>query len=195
VGENGMILPPVVRVFFAIDLSDSIKSQLATYIDSLRKISKSKQIRWSRTENLHITLQFLAEVQSEHIARMIEHVQTELAAAMPPFKISLRHLHLYPDPHRPRVIVVDIAPQASLARLSELVGHGIKKTGYEIEMRPFRAHMTIGRIKTTQMNALSFLADVVPPSVGEIDIEEVVLFQSESHPNGSHYIPLHRVAL
>lgn len=190
-----MILPPVVRVFFAIDLSDSIKSQLATYIDSLRKISKSKQIRWSRTENLHITLQFLAEVQSEHIALMIERVQAELVAAMPPFKIVLKNLHLYPDPHRPRVIVVDIAPQAALARLSELVGIGIKKTGYAIEMRPFRAHMTIGRIKTAQMSALGFLADAAPPSVGEIDIEEVVLFQSEPHPDGSHYIPLHRVAL
>ncbi len=190
-----MILPPVVRVFFAIDLSDSIKSQLATYIDSLRKISKSNQIRWSRPENLHITLQFLADVKSEHIALILEQVQAELIAATPAFKIVLRDLHLYPDPHRPRVIVVDIAPQAALARLSEMIGKGIQKAGYEIEKRAFRAHMTIGRIKTAQMNALSFLSDVAPPSVGEINIEEVVLFQSEPHPDGSHYIPLHRVAL
>ncbi len=80
-----MILPPVVRVFFAIDISENIKEKLAVYIDSLKKLSKSNQIRWSRPENLHITLQFLAEVQGEHIDAMIAHVQAELAAGKPVF--------------------------------------------------------------------------------------------------------------
>ena len=190
-----MILPPVVRVFFAIDLSDNIKARLADYLDSLKKISKNKHIRWSKPENLHITLQFLAEVEGSHIDAMIKQVQAELAAVIKPFHISLRSIHLYPDPHRPRVLVVDVIPQAALTQLSALIGNGIKKIGYEIESRPFRAHMTIGRIKTAQMNSLNFLADVEPPMVGEIDIDEVVLFQSEPHPEGSRYIPLQRIAL
>src|SRR3990167_9113037 len=101
-----MILPPVVRVFFAIDFSDNIKTRLAAYIESLKRISKTKHIRWTRPENLHITLQFLAEVNGGHIDTMIKNVKAELAVAIQPFQISLRSIHLYPDPHRPRVLVV-----------------------------------------------------------------------------------------
>ena len=190
-----MILPPVARVFFAIDISDNMKTRLGDYIDSLKKISKSKSIRWSKPENLHVTLQFLAEVKGEHIEDMIKNVKAELMAAMPPFQIMLRSIHLYPDPHRPRVLGVDVVPTATLTRLSELTGIGIKKTGYEIEVRPFRAHMTIGRIKTAQVSALNFLADAPPPDVGRIDVTEVVLFMSEPHPDGSHYVPLQRIPL
>ena len=190
-----MILPPVVRVFFAIDLSDNMKARLADYIDSLKKLSKTKQIRWSRPENLHITLQFLADVQGQHIDNMIQQVQKAIAETTKPFTIMLRSIHLYPDPHRPRVLVVDIAPQDILANLSQMIGGAIQKAGYEIEERPFRAHMTIGRVKTAQINALNFLADAPPPLVGQIDINEVVLFQSEAHPDGSKYIPLHRIKL
>lgn len=190
-----MILPPVVRVFFAIDLSESMKARLADYIDSLKKISKTKQIRWSKPENLHITLQFLADVKSEHIDTMIHQVQKALAETAKPFTIMLRSIHLYPDPHRPRVLVVDIAPQEVLANLSALIGKAIQEAGHEIETRPFRAHMTIGRIKTAQINTLNFLADAPPPLVGQINVSEVVLFQSEAHPDGSKYIPLHRIPL
>lgn len=190
-----MILPPVVRVFFAIDLTDNIKNRLAVYIESLKKISKSKQIRWTRPENLHITLQFLAEVNGVHIDPMINNVKAELASAIQPFQIGLRSIHLYPDPHRPRVLVIDVVPQDTLTQLSKLIGSAIQKSGYEIEARPFRAHMTIGRIKTAQMNTLNFLADIAPPSTNQIDVNEVVLFKSEPHPDGSHYIPLQRIAL
>ncbi|HTM63155.1 MAG TPA: RNA 2',3'-cyclic phosphodiesterase [Gammaproteobacteria bacterium] len=190
-----MILPSVVRVFFAIALSENTKNNLATYIDSLKKISRSKQIRWSKPENLHITLQFLAEVKGEHIDTMIQNVKKEIQQVIKPFQVSLRSIHLFPDPHRPRVIVVDVVPQDTLTRLSILIGSAIQKTGYEIDMRPFRAHMTIGRIKTVQTNALNFLAEADIPAASKIDVNEVVLFQSEPHPDGSHYVPLQRIEL
>jgi 2'-5' RNA ligase len=190
-----MILPPVVRVFFAIDLPDSIKRSLAVYMDSLRKQSKSSKIRWARPENLHVTLQFLAEVQREDIPAMTESVQTELVKAESPIQMSLRHLHLFPDPHRPRVLVIDIAPQDELARWSALIGKGIQAAGYDIETRSFRAHLSIGRIKTSQMTALSFLSSAAPPALGAIPVNEVVLFQSEPQPDGSRYIPLTRITL
>lgn len=190
-----MILPPVVRVFFAIGLSDSIKKQLNHYIDSLKKISKSRYVRWTRPENLHITLQFLAEVRGEDIDGMINAVTKALSASVPPLEITLRTLHWYPDPHRPRVLALDVVPQAELAKLSEIIGNAIKTTGYQIEERPFRAHMTIGRIKTDKIQALNFLSEVAPPDIGSINIDEVVLFKSEPQPDGSRYVPLYRLPL
>ncbi len=76
-----------------------------------------------------------------------------------------------------------------------MIGQGIESAGYKVETRPFRGHMTLGRFKTSQKNVLNFLSDAQAPDLGKIEISEVVLFQSEPHPEGSRYIPLHRIAL
>lgn len=190
-----MILPPVVRVFFAVDIPSHIKAKLSDYIDSLKKLSKSQQIRWTRPENLHITLQFLAEVQGEHIDGMIQAVQQEIKDLEMHLHLNVKELHLFPDPHRPRVLVLNISPQSDLAKLSAKIGQGIVRSGYEIENRQFRGHMTIGRIKTAQKSALNFLADVEAPRIEGFDVNDIVLFQSEAHPDGSHYIPLRRLVI
>lgn len=189
-----MILPPVVRVFFAVDIPEPVKAKISQYIEQLRKLSKSHQIRWSRPENLHITLQFLAEVQGDDVDKLITHVSRALVGIMPKIALSLKGLHVFPDPHRPRVLVIDVAPQDELAKLSQLIGQGVVDAGYEIEKRAYRAHITIGRLKTAQKSALNFLVDVPAVPAIKFDNEEVVLFQSEPHPDGSHYIPLHRIA-
>ena len=190
-----MILPPVVRAFFAIDVPKQTKAKISDYIDSLQKMSKSNVIRWSKPENLHITLQFIEEIQSEHIHDMISNVRKELTGAIHSTKISIKDLHLFPDPHRPRVLVLDIAPQETLANLSALIGKGVEQSNYPTEKRKFRAHLTIGRIKTAKMQALGFLTAATAPEIDEFEINEVTLFQSEPHPDGSKYIPLERICL
>ena len=67
-----MTLPPIVRVFFAIELPLSTKEMLNKFVVSPKSEAKSNAIRWTKPENLHITLQFLAEVRGEHIATLIE---------------------------------------------------------------------------------------------------------------------------
>jgi len=188
-----MILPPVVRVFFAIALPEDINKKIEQYIDELKNLSRTSKIRWTRPENLHITLQFLAEVKSSDVPALLANVEAELTMATVPLYFNLRGLHFFPDPHRPRVLVVDVTPQALLAEWSALVGKGIQKTGYEIENRPYRAHLSIARIKTVQSTTLNFLQHAAPLALPEICIADVVLFQSEPHPDGSHYIPLARI--
>lgn len=190
-----MTLPPVIRVFFAIDLPAPVKDALAAYLSTLKKQSKSHAIRWSRPENLHITLQFLAEVPPHLIESMVARVIEALAGTVKETRFSLGRLHVFPDPYRPRVIVMDVLPQVDLASLSRRIGEGIQTSGMAIEDRPFRAHLTLGRIKQPQGLGLGFLNDVPPPSLGELAVSEVVLFQSEPEPQGSKYTPLARLPL
>lgn len=188
-----MILPPVVRVFFAVAFSADITQKLDHYINGLKQLSRSNKIRWTRPENLHITLQFLAEVKSSDVPLMLTEVHQQLRAVKFPLHFHLRGLHLFPDPHRPRVLVADVTPQSALAECAALIGKGILQTGYEIDKRPFRAHLSLGRIKTVQTTALSFLQNVEPLHLPEIVAPDIVLFKSEPHPEGSRYIPLARL--
>lgn len=189
-----MTLPTVIRIFFAIDLPASMKEELGQFISQLKKKSRSHAIRWTRPENLHVTLQFLAEVKSEHVPKMIEQVRMELEGHLPSISLELGKLTLFPSPYRPRVIVLDLQPQEDLALLSGLIGHGIRACNYETETRPFRAHLTLGRIKHTQGVHLEFLSEVEKPNL-RAPVEEVVLFRSEPQPEGSMYTVIERVQL
>ena len=190
-----MTLPPVVRVFFAIDLPTAAKEKLGRFIGSLKKKSRTHAIRWSKPENLHITLQFLAEVRSEHIQTMLQNVRQEMEGAVRHSTFNMGRLHLFPDPYRPRVIVLDVTPQSELNKLAILIGQGIQKTHYEIEDRPFRAHLTIGRIKQPQGLNMGFLSECTSPELEEMALREVVFFRSEPQPEGSRYSPIERISI
>jgi len=117
-----MTLPTVIRIFFAIDLPPLIKEQLGNYISQLKKKSRSHAIRWTRPENLHVTLQFLAEVKTDDVAHLLEQVRLEVENYMPRIVLEFGKIHLFPSPYRPRVIVLDLKPQDELAMLSGLIG-------------------------------------------------------------------------
>jgi 2'-5' RNA ligase len=190
-----MTLPPVVRIFFAIDLPASVKEALGRYIGALKKGSKSKSIRWTKPENLHITLQFLAEVRSEHMANLMENVRRELDRELQHVSLSFGAVHLFPNPYRPRVIVLDVSPQDQLAELAKLIGRGIQATNYDIETRPFRAHLTLGRIKHPHGLNLSFLSEQGSAGIETIEVNEVALFRSQPQEEGSMYTVIERLGL
>jgi len=190
-----MTLPPVIRVFFAIDLPLAVKEKMGLFISSLKKKSKSHAIRWTRPENLHVTLQFLAEVKSADLPNLINMVREELFGAISDATLTFGDLHLFPNPYRPRVIVMDVMPQDKLALLSQLIGNSIKKMGYEIDVRPFRGHLTLGRIKHAHGVNLDFLGEAEKPLFDDLALTEVVLFRSEPLPEGSKYSALERITL
>jgi len=189
-----MTLPPVIRVFFAIDLPLSIKESLSEYIILLKKKSRTHGIRWTKPVNLHITLQFLAEAHSERLNTLIHHVRSRIEGVkQSDFRFGTPHL--FPNPYRPRVIVLEIMPQDELAALSERIGMGMQDSQYDIEKRSFRAHLTLGRIKQPKEVNLSFLSGVSAPDIEKITVQEVVLFRSEPKPEGSEYTVIERLPL
>lgn len=190
-----MTLPPVIRIFFAIDLSQSVRDNLGHFISALKKKSKTHAVRWTKPENLHITLQFLAEVQTEHLKGLIDNVRAEIEGIIHCSTLTFGGVHLFPNPYRPRVIVLGVTPQEELATLSGLIGHGIKASSYEVESRPFRAHLTLGRIKNPQGLNLSFLSEFSQTEAGSMEVNEVVLFRSEPRPEGSEYTVVDRITL
>lgn len=189
-----MILPPVIRIFFAIELPAAAKDKLGEFISLLKKKSKSHAIRWTRPENLHITLQFLAEVKTEHLNNLSYQVRAYLQPHHS-LGFTLGSLHLFPHPYRPRVIVFDISPQDKLGQLAQAIGKGIVTSHYQIEDRPFRGHLTIGRIKHAQGVSLNFLSELPTLDMESIPVKEIVLFRSEPQPDGSRYTPLARIPL
>jgi RNA 2',3'-cyclic 3'-phosphodiesterase len=188
-----MTLPPNIRIFFAIALDDGLRQQIGKYLVTLKKAAKTHGIRWSKPENLHVTLQFLDNVKSQDLPVLLNRVRVNLSS--PPFSFSFTSPRLYPSPYRPRVIVLDVAPQDTLANLSRLIGESIAALGYAIEDKPYRAHLTLGRVKQPHEVKLQFLTTEPLPLFEQVSVTEVVLFRSEPEMGGSLYTPLARLPL
>ena len=109
--------------------------------------------------------------------------------------LTLGSLRLFPDPYRPRVIVLDVGPQTELAELARLIGGGIEAAQYQIDSRPFKAHLTLGRIKQPHGIQLSFLARAVLPQWERLPVKEVMLYRSEPQPEGSLYTIMEKIPL
>lgn len=181
-----MSTPCAERLFFAIDLPDPYKKEFARLIGHLKKSSKTNAIRWTKLDNLHITLHFMAEVQKNDIQTLISKVRHELAHFREGFVLKFQKINLFPSPYRPRVIVLEIDSQALLTQLVDRIGHVINGLKYELDTRPYRPHLTLGRIKHTHMK-LDFLEEINTLPGKELKVEEVTLFRSEPQQNGSKY--------
>lgn len=184
--------PSVIRVFFAIELSDELKTQVGDYIHTLKKQLKSHAIRWTKPANLHITLQFLAEVNLQHIPLLLENVKKEITHIKKKLLITIEDLHFFPNPFRPRVIVLTLSSQQELAEVSAHIGLGIKTTHYPIEERSFHGHLTLGRLKHPHFD-LAAVSSVNKPLFAAIQVDHVVLFQSEPDASGAQYTVLERL--
>lgn len=190
-----MTLPPVIRIFFALDIAEPTKMKLIEVMRALKKASRSQGIRWTKPENFHVTLQFLAEIHREHLPSLIANVRTKLATVGQSPELKFGSINIFPNPYRPRVLVLEVLAQEELAELSKLIGEGIQATQYEIEERPFRAHLTLGRIKQPRAMNLSFIEECILPEFDPIVVDNVALFRSEPQPEGSLYTVLERINL
>ena len=183
-------LGTAVRAFFAVDPPEAAKRALATLTRQLRERPNGDAVRWVRPEGFHVTLRFLGNVPSAELPALVQAVEAALAGS-PGLCVTLGGVHVFPSARQPRVVVVELEPEAPLVALAERVEAGVVAAGLAPSPRPFRAHLTLGRVRSRRVPPL----DGPAPDAGEIDVHEVVLFRSDLGEGGSRYTPLARLPL
>jgi 2'-5' RNA ligase len=186
--EDALAGGGAIRAFFAVELGDSARRAAAAAARRLREGPGGDGVRWVRPEALHVTLRFLGDIDPARVAPLASGAERELAG-LRPFSLRLGPLELLPSPRRPRVVALGLEPEAKLAELAAAVERAVVAEGFAPEARPFRAHLTLGRVRDREAPAVAGVA--VPAE--EFAVEEVVLFRSELSPGGSRYTPLARV--
>jgi 2'-5' RNA ligase len=183
-----------VRCFVAIELPEEVKSGVGRLQATLREAAPRADVHWTAPAGLHVTLQFLGEVRGVHVPAVCDAL-TQAGARHAPKPLEVATVDAFPTPSRPRVIVAGIA--GDLAGLVADVGSALAPVGYPPETRPFRAHVTLGRVRRPGplgplTGAIAGLGRARP---GAWTATEVVLFRSHLRPTGSVYEPLARVPL
>ena len=180
-----------LRSFLAADLSPQARAQAVRVIEQLRK-GVPRGVRWVPEENLHLTLKFLGGVEPERISRLIAEASSKLEG-LAPFDVVLGGLGAFPNARRARVVWLGVrAGGAQLAQLARKLDTAAARIGVERERRPYRTHLTLGRLRQPAPVALS---GIPCPDGLPFSVEEVVLYESRLSSAGAQYIPLARLRL
>jgi len=175
-----------VRIFFAIDFSKLEKIKIINELNLTKNKFNQSGFRWTRREHLHVTLQFLAKMRKADIKALGNSVRKQVIGSISPFYLQLGPVSFLPDTTTPKTMVIHIVQSKELTQLSHLVGLGIKNIGYDIDDRPFYAHVTIARFANKKC-PLDFLSGLDWSHFMPIYVHSVTLFQSESSGDESTY--------
>ena len=192
-----------MRAFIAIELSNEIRGDLAQ-IESHLKYSGA-DVKWIEKDNIHLTLKFLGEITEEK-SEKIKYILDEIAKQTKPFELSLKiskegsgpFLGAFPNLDHPRVIWVGLDKGAAESRLvAEKVDDALLKIGFQKESRPFAAHLTIGRVRSSKNKEglKEKIANLQQKSYSLQLIDVITLFQSKLTPKGPIYTKIHESKL
>jgi len=115
---------------------------------------------------------------------------------MPTFEVEARGMGAFPSAHQASVIWVGLDDAARrLAAVAAAVDGVAARFGVAREVRPFRAHVTVGRCKGRGVDARAALLPFAEQGFGSVDVREVHLYESRLGGEGSTYILRSRAGL
>jgi RNA 2',3'-cyclic 3'-phosphodiesterase len=142
------------------------------------------------SENWHITLQFLGNIDEDKINLL----KNKLTSSNPPFSVQLGPLGAFPEMERARALWAGFSKGAddltSLAMEIQARTKNLKVS--KTENKAYLPHITLSRLKHHQN--LSHLRKL-PLLQIEWTIEEFVLYESKLQPEGPFYLPLKAFSL
>ena len=186
------------RVFIAINLPEEIKNAIISKQEEIKKIFHSlgknfDPVRWTKKENLHITIEFLGYLRDKEIEKVGE-IIAEVSSNIPPLKITLTNICYVLEKEKiPRMIWVKGEKSDILSKMKINLDKKLEKEiGFKPEKREFTPHITLGRIRKWQFKAIPL--EERPEIEKDIDlmfkVSSIELMESKLKPTGAEYFIL-----
>jgi 2'-5' RNA ligase len=156
------------RIFIAINLPLKIKQKLSVIQKKLKKLP----VRWTKIENLHITLCFLGDLHDEQIKEVCN-ICKRIGERCKKFEIQFTSLHS----EKGRMIWIEGKRNPAMEQLQKELS---EKLGLEIS-RSFRPHITLARARNRGVPHFSKEISF------EIQVESIEVMKSELRPEGPKY--------
>ncbi|PIS34928.1 MAG: RNA 2',3'-cyclic phosphodiesterase [Parcubacteria group bacterium CG08_land_8_20_14_0_20_43_9] len=180
------------RVFIAINFPEDIK-------DRLLRFEKEYKIpaKWVGRENLHITLNFLGNLDDNQLVETIETAK-RVCASRNPFRVGLKRI-CYGPPKKipPRMVWVEMEESQELSKLqADLENNLFNLPSYqykERENRSFRPHVTLARIRAFEFRALTEQPEIDEEINLSFEADSVEVMESELKRRGAEYAILESV--
>ena len=174
-----------MRLFIAIDLPSDVRAAFTALLEELR--ATAPKAKWMRGENLHVTLKFLGNTDSERVRDIAAALQQVRSAQ--PVSLKFQGLGFFPNERRPRVFWAGMESSDNLRPLAESVDRAMHATGFALETRPFTPHLTLARFDPPGLppNLEAAAKARASQMFGSVVAREFHLIESKLKPTGAEY--------
>ena len=185
-----------MRLFIATDLDDAAREAIAALTWRLeRRVGDRASLKWTKPDQMHLTLAFIGEVDEMLSATLI--VAMQKPAAQPAFDLVFDRLGMFPPRGAPRIVWLGVSDGAAQAvALQREVADRVQRLGVALEQRPFHPHLTLARWRDSRpadRGAIDELSDT--GAVARVRVDHATLYRSQLSSTGSVYTPVARVRL
>ncbi len=150
-------------------------------------------VRWVRTENIHLTIVFMGDMD-EGLLPQVQETARSVCGGNHPFELSLQGLGFFGTLRNPRVLWAGLYTDLKrMARFRDDLQKGLAPLGVKKETRPFRPHLTLGRFKAGAGSAeqlqglVTQYKELASPAE---TLSELALFRSDLRKDGAVYTKL-----
>ena len=197
-----------MRTFVAIEIPPDVRQRLRTeqqrLRDRLARHDADAVLRWTNTDNLHLTLRFLGETEEDQRKQMQAGL-AEIAAAQRPFTLSLSGLGCFSSWNNLRVLWVGIGGETeALQAVQKEVESLARQVGFDAERKPYSPHITLARsarnasraaARTASEQLRRAAADEKPQLNIDWAVCDLYFIRSELGRGGAQYSTLTRCSL
>jgi RNA 2',3'-cyclic 3'-phosphodiesterase len=182
-----------VRLFVALEIPPAVRTNFAALMNALRTMdaeSSGKKPRWTRPENLHVTLKFIGNVVPEQLDAILAALASVRSER--PVELHFRGLGFFLDAKRPRVVWAGVAGSQNLAAIAADIDRGLAELGVPREQRAFIPHLTLARCEPGGIPSRSRAAIEKDAAIdfGELRTNKFHLVESKLKPTGAEYTTL-----
>ncbi|MBW1847267.1 MAG: RNA 2',3'-cyclic phosphodiesterase, partial [Deltaproteobacteria bacterium] len=170
-----------------------------TFVIRIQETLKSYRfkVKWVQPENMHLTLKFLGGIHKD-AKEKIEDVISDAAKNYGPMQFSVRGMGVFPGVKRPRVVWCGLkGDTASLVHLQGQLDEKLIDLGFSKEKRPFKGHLTLGRVKgsISPEKIIDAMKEISGFGSKPFKVEAITLFSSDLKPSGAVYTRLKSISL
>jgi 2'-5' RNA ligase len=187
------------RLFVAVPVPSEVGAAVERVIlDARRALGDTgRRVRWVQLDGLHVTLRFLGPTPAGRVAE-IGAALDRAVAGIGQFDVRFAGSGSFPAADRPRALWLGIVTGAeSLARIAAAFERELSASGWPVESRAFRPHMTVARTDGVGEGpgaARALMAAAAPLDAG-FRADRVILYRSHLGSGPAKYEPLHEAPL
>ena len=173
-----------MRLFTAVDPPPEVHENLVRLLEWLRPEAR---LKWTRAENLHLTLKFIGEYPEADLPAL-EGVLREVKWPGD-LEVRLRGLGFFPNERAPRVFWAGVETGPELAELASRINKALVGLGIPAERRPYSPHLTLARIEDrTPLDRLRKAVEALDSlEFGVFRPDRFYLYRSQPGPGGAVY--------
>jgi 2'-5' RNA ligase len=185
-----------VRTFVAVDLNAAVRRQAQLLIHELA--ARTTAVKWVSAEQLHVTVKFLGDVDDTELYEVCRAVDRAVSK-LKPFEVICRGVGAFPHAHRPRTLWLGLEdPAHRMAQLQQQVEAEFASLGFPRDVRPFHAHVTIGRVEVRHRRwgqLTDELDQYAERELGSFPVNQCTVYTSELTPTGPIYTAIGHLQL